>query len=427
MKTGNATEHIKIKLSNGVTILYLHTKNDPISAGHIFFQSGADDESAHQRGISNLMWSLFTKGTEQRSAKRLAEDVESLGAHIGAGASHDYSTVSFYALSEYMHETFELVAEMLFHPAFHADETQKERNALVASIQSKKENIFTVAHEEMNRRLYGGHPLGKPVSGEVGTVSALKPDHLERWHDKVVVPNHAIVALASNVPFKQALPDLERYFGPETWAVGDLSWRRPISEPRYPSEPVATTVNTRFEQAYLMVSHPAPSSSSRSYVAMKTLNAILGGGMSARLFQSIREKHGLAYDVGSFYPTRRAGSGLYVYLGLQPNRIADAKPLIDQELDRLVNEEIPADELDQMKRYLKGTYLLDHQTNSQRAHYLGWWEALGLASNFDATYLEEIDALTPADLKAAAQSSLTRPSVVLEAVPGGRTPTPARS
>ena len=118
----------KLKLSNGLTVLYLKTKNDPISACHLFFPGGSIDDSNNQSGLTNMMWALFLKGTKSTSAKKIAERIESLGAHIGAGATHDYSHVSLYSLSEYFEETFDIMADSLFNPIFTREEFQKEKS-----------------------------------------------------------------------------------------------------------------------------------------------------------------------------------------------------------------------------------------------------------------------------------------------------------
>lgn len=408
---------VKTKFSNGLTLLYLHTKEDPISAGHLFLPELVVNEPEEIRGVSTLLWSLFLKGSQKRSAKKMAEDLESLGAYASAGATHDYSSVSFYSTSDTFKKTLDIVCEALFLPAFYTDDVQREKTALLAAIRAKEENIFTVTHEQCNQALYKDHPYAFPPSGLDKTVSHLKPNHLFEWHKKTVVPNQAILSIASSIPFKEFLPAFEKYFGPNSWEPALHSWKGRMESTSPPTEKISLSKDTSFEQAYLMLGFPACSVLSPDYIPLKILNGVLGGGMSARLFQSLREKQGLAYDVGTFYPSKMRGSGFYFYMGLQKSRLSEARHGIQKEIDRIQNEPISMDDLTQIKNYIKGTFILDHQTNSQRANYLGWWQTLGLGSDFDCQYNQEIDSVTSSHLQTIAKKYFNQPCVTIQTVP----------
>ncbi len=133
--------------------------------------------------------------------------------------------------------------------------------------------------------------------------------------------------------------------------------------------------------------------------------------MSARLFQNLREKEGLAYDVGSMYATRRGLSGFVFYMGLQASRLAEAQKRIMKELEQLKDHKVPDDEIQQTTNYIKGSFILDHQTNSQRAHYLGWWSAVGLPPSYDWDYPEKLSSVNADDLIDVAQRTFSAPFV----------------
>jgi zinc protease len=413
------TQH-KATLSNGLKILYLHTEHDPISACHLFLPTGAAYEPAEKSGITTLMWSLFTKGTTRRSARKLAEDIESMGASLGAGATHDYSEISCNAVAEYFIPTLTIMGEALFHCAFLPEEVEKEKKALIAGIQSKKESIFTMTNEHMNTHLYGDHPYARPGSGEEKTVNSLTAADLISWHDKVIVPHGAVLSIASNIAFDDLLPTLHSVFDTAQWNTKPTSGNGHLKEPSKLLKSKALTNPSHFEQAYLMMGFPAARVGSPDYIPLKVLNAVLGGGMSARLFQSLREKEGLAYDVGAYYPTKKSGSGFMIYMGLQESRLEEAKKRILHELDLIRDHKISDEELKQTVNYLKGTFILDHQTNGQRAHYRGWWEIMGLPSEFDMDYINALDRVTADDIFRIANATLNQPGITVETHPKGK-------
>ncbi len=405
------------KLSNGLKLIHLHTLNDPISACHLFIPGGSDRETDAQSGLTYLMWSLLTKGTDRRSARQIAEDIESIGASIGAGVTHDYSELSCHAVSEYFLKSLEIMAEVLFRTVYVPSEVEKERSALISGIRAKKESIFTIANESLNNQLYGRHPYARPSSGNEQSVAAITIEHLTKWHKKTVQPDGAVMAVASNWSFDRVKDEIESMFGSRQWKKSaKTAMKTAVKTPAVKSASTERLLE-KFEQAYLLIGFAAPAVSEKDYGALKILNACLGGGMSARLFQQLREQEGLAYDVGAFYPSKKCGSAFVTYMGLQPSRLEEAKTRIHSALDEMRNKPITAKELSETKNYIKGTYILDHQTNSQRAHYLGWWKILGLSSDFDKGYISLVDRVTVSDVHRVAKKVLGSPSITVEIYP----------
>lgn len=406
----------EVRLSNGLTLVHLHTANDPISACHLFIPGGTGQEPQEKLGISTLSWSLLLKGTEKRSARQLAEDIESIGASLGAGATHDYAEISCHAISDYFLQALQIMSEALFTSVFIESEIEKEKAALIAAIRSKKESIFSVASESLNTNLFPNHPYARPSSGYEETVKNLTQYDLLDWRRKTMVPNGAILSVASNLPFDEVLKDVEKFFGPTHWPKS----KKVISFSKktlLPKKPVYIQKTEHFEQAYLLIGYPAPPVESDDYIPLKVLSAVLGGGMSARLFQQLREKEGLAYDVGAFYASKKHGSAFVSYMGLQASRLKEAKARILLALEDVRKKKIPLRELNEVKNYVKGTYILDHQTNSQRAHYLGWWRTLGLGPTFDGEYIKRLDRVTPAHVLAAAKRVFSKNTVTIEIIP----------
>jgi len=166
-----------------------------------------------------------------------------------------------------------------------------------------------------------------------------------------------------------------------------------------------------------MIGTLAPEVGSPDYVPLKVFNAYLGGGMSSKLFMTLREKEGLAYEVDSFYPTRASQSQFVIYMGLKAERIPEAKDRIQSLLKEVLREPPQANDIEEAKRLIRGTYLMDHQTNARRSHYLGWWECLGKSHTYDDSYPKMIQQVTPEEVWRVAREYLLKPSATVEIYP----------
>lgn len=403
-------------LSNNLKIVYQQTPKNPVSAAHFFFNQGTAGERENERGVTTLMWSLLLKGSKKRNARQLAEDLEAIGAHMSGGASHDNSHASCHAIADYFPKTLEIFAETFFNPTYLPAEVEKEKTALLAAIEAKKESIFSVAQDEMYVHLYHKHPYGIPTIGDKQTIPLLFRDQLNKRHKEIAVPNGTVLSLASPLPFKTLLPQIKRHFGETAWPKARTLSKTELQAPSKITKQMLMQKHP-FEQAYLMIGFPAIPISSPDYVPLKLLAITLGGGMSSRLFQSLREERALAYDVGAYLAGRRKGSAFVIYMGLQHAKLDQAREEIFRELKRIQEETISKEELERVKSYFKGSFILDHQTNSQRSYYIGWSVSAGKGTNYDKDFLRTIEKITPASLKRVAQKYLGSSHITVEIVP----------
>lgn len=403
-------------LPNGLRVIIRQTPDNPVSAAHLFLVEGAATETERERGVTTLMWALLLKGTKRRSAREIAEDLEGLGAHLSGGASHDNSQASCHAVVDYFPQALDIFAETLIEPAHLPGEVEKEKIAHMAAIQAKKESIHAVAQDILNKRLFGDHPYGTPALGLEKPVSELTPAAVSARHKRVMVPNGAILSIASPLSAGRLMPLIRQLFGPKRWPKAKT---KPAALKKTSAKITTQALLEKhpFEQAYLMIGFPSIPISSKDYVPLKLLASLLGGGMSSRLFQSLREERGLAYDVGTFLPGRKSGSAFVVYMGLQPAKREEAKREILKELKRIQTEKIPIDELNGVKNYFKGSFILDHQTNSQLSYYVAWGLNAGKGMHYEKNFLKQIDQATPASLQRAARATFSKPSITVEIVP----------
>jgi predicted Zn-dependent peptidase len=403
---------------NGMKWIHRTVTHNRIAALQLFIPRGLPQETDADAGVTRLMAATMMKGTRTRTALAIAQQTESLGAGFGFDAEGDFFEASAQSITDQFPALAEIFQDVLLHPVFPAEEVDKERQAQLNSIHTSQEQIFNVADEALRSALYGAHPYGRPEEGTVASVTALTRDKLAAWHGRVVRPAGAVLVTVGNLP------------GVEKWVEGlAAAWSRsgdagdvsPVV-PFYPTAPVVKEERPDFEQAYVMLAWPAPAVGHPSYEAVKVLNGLLGAGMSSPLFQVVREEGTLAYEVSSFFRSRRMGSGFVVYAGMDPKNLDLAESKTRSVIGKFIAAPPSADALTDAKRYLRGHYVMDHQTNGRIAWYLGWWEILGRGAAHDAVYPDRLEAVTADDVHRAAAALFRQPSVTvrLRSVPTGK-------
>jgi len=405
------TDIIEKTLPNGVKWLHKPVRHNQIVAVRLFFPGGSTDESPKKSGLTDLMTSVMFKGTTQRTALQIAQEVESLGASMGAGSEEDYWEMSGQVIADRLSSFLDIFADILFHPTFPPEEFEKEKQAHLNGIQTKKESIFTMAYERLNKELFGPHPYGRPDSGTTETVTSLKREDLVAWHKDRINLEGAVLVTVGNLSVKKMERLLTKSFS--AWKIRPAARQKPRPI-QYPVQARLAEESHSFEQSYLMLAYPAPPVTSADYPVVKVINSLLGSGMSSPLFQVVREEAGLAYEVSSFYATRRWGSAYTIYAGTDPKNLEKALQKIQGLIKRFLEEPSTEKDLADAKRQIRGRYLMDHQTNSRMAWYLGWWEILGHGYKHDVLYSKEIQAVTADDVKRTAEHLFVQPSVTVK-------------
>jgi predicted Zn-dependent peptidase len=398
-------------LPNGLRWIHKPVTHNQIMAFRLLLPGGGLQEPVDKTGITSLMCSVLFKGTENRTALQIAQEIESLGAAMGAGSQDSFWDMSGQVTVDNFPKTFALLGDILLRPSFSSIELEKERKALLNDIQAKKEHIFQVAHERLQKELFGDHPYGWPDHGTEKTVSSLSRENVVDWHKKCSDPRGAILVTVGSLPAKKVEALLEETF--QGWKGHGEGFSKPVA-PTFSNGPKTAEEFHPFEQSFLMVAYPAPALTDPDYSALKVLNAMLGSGMSSPLFQVVREDAGLAYDVSSFYPSRPLASSFVIYAGMDPKNLDLAHGKIKDLVEGFVSTYLTPESLKNAQHYIRGHYQMDHQTNSRLAWHLSWWESLGRGHTYDSRYLNDIDAVTVEDVRCAAQTIFSRPVTVVK-------------
>lgn len=395
-------------IAKNVDLFAVPDASNDIVALLAFFPVGTAMESRADAGLLSFTGRMLMRGTRRLSNAELADAIDGLGISIGFSAGDDYGYHRLTTTADALEESVTLFAETLFEPAFEPEEIEKERQTTLAAIRRSDDDLMGLAVKTFYEELYPDHGYGLPNAGLETSVGELTREQIVSCHEEVCGSRVRIVAVGNFDP--AALTDLLRreFVSRKPLQVGEsLAVERPVA-----AREKRVTLSRDSEQAYLVAGFHAPAPCDDGYYAARVLNAVLGEGMSSRLFQALREEKGLAYATGSSYSGLKLGGQLFGYIGTKPESLETAREGMMAEFERLKQELVPEDELLRAKNYMIGKFLIDHQRNFKRGFYLGHFDQMGIGWEVDNRYAELISAVTAEDVREAARAILDGAVVV---------------
>jgi predicted Zn-dependent peptidase len=399
---------LRHRLPGGLTVLVRENTATPVVAASLFVRMGSRWETEDDAGISHLLQQVLLKGTDARSALAIAETAEGLGGSISASADMDHSELRANALARNWKPMLELMAEVALRPTLPAAEIEGERRVMLTALRSRQDQPSPLAMDTLMGRVYGDHPYGRPVLGRAAALANIDRARLVAHHQHFYRAPRMILAVSGDVVARQVLTEAARLFA---GAPAGLAEQEP--ERAAPAARADRLVIVRpSAQAQVLAGFLAPPASHPDYAAVKVLTTALGGGMAGRLFTEVRDKQGLAYFTGAAYPSRRGPGVLWAQLGTAPPNQIRAEAAMLGELERIRREPLSPAELARAKGYLLGQFELDRRTNARLAWYDGFFESLGMGSDFAERYTRAVEAVTVEDVQRVAQTYLGAPTVV---------------
>lgn len=415
----------RVVLGNGLVLLVTENPVADIVAARFFIDAGSGRERREQAGLSHLVASVLTKGTQSATAKAIAAEVESTGANLGVESTPDYFLLSLKTVTSDFAAMLKLAAQILQTPTFPEAELALEQKLTLQAIRARQEQPMAIALQQLRLAMYPDHPYGQPSLGSSESVTSLAQADLGRFHAQYFRPENTILSIAGNLALEDALALVTEHFLP--WRPALLPPQAQPSAPsqsQFPSQPSTSSTPSAIapsptctdtvqdnQQSIVMLGYPTASVRDADHAALKVLFTYLCGGLSSRLFTELREKRGLAYEVSGLYPTRRDPSHFLVYLGTAAENTAIAQTLLQAEMQRLAAQPLSDPELSAAKTKLLGQYALGKQTNHQIAHAFGWYEALGLGIDYERRFPELIQAVTAEQAHQAAQRYFGQPFI----------------
>jgi predicted Zn-dependent peptidase len=354
--------------------------------------SGARDEAAGEWGASHFLEHLLFKGTEDRSAREIAEAVESVGGEMNAFTTHE-QTVFYVRVPDVQFDTaFDVLADVLWSPAFREPDVESERQVILEEIGMRDDTPDDLVHELLANALFPSHPLGREVLGTNDSITAMERGSIASYHGAHYVPSNVVLAVAGNVTHEHVLDRVNERFPSKVGARPD----RP--RPDAPATKPVAVVNRDTEQAHLLVGMRSLAAMDPDRYALTLVNQVLGGGMSSRLFQEIRETRGLAYSTYSYHASFDDNGYLAVYAGTAPERLPETLDVIDAELAKLTSDALSDDELAAAKGHITGSLAMGLETSASRMRRIGRAETVeGDVPSVDEV-VERIERVTQDDV-----------------------------
>ncbi len=393
------------KLSNGLQVLVLENHKLPNFNMQMVFLSGGLADPSGQEGTAQSVAMMLREGTKTRSSRQIAEDIDKLGATLSAnaGLATVTSTVSASGLIDNFDPIMELFADTILNPSFPVDEFNKLKTRSLAQLRLQRSQPNFLAAEMFSKVIYGSHPGGR-FSLNAAQIQQFAPEMLQKFHDAHYKPNNAIFAIVGDVKPAEIVAKLEKAFA--SWKPGDA----PKTELPKVNDPGAGKIylidRPNSAQANLVVGQLSIERTDPDYFALEMMNQVLGGGASARLFLNLREDKGYTYGAYSNISSFKFRGTFRASTEVRQDVTKGAMDELMNEIKRIRDEKVPADEFERAKRTIVGGWALQLEFPQFILQNVITQKLYGLPSDFWDTYPQKIAAMTPEDVQRVAQKYL---------------------
>ncbi len=395
----------KSVLANGLTVLteslpYLHS----VSVG-LFVGAGSRYERPYERGISHFIEHMFFKGTKRHSARELAEIVEASGSSMNAFTSKDYTCYYVKSLDEHLELAVSVLSEMITESTFADELIEKERQVILEEIKMYLDSPQELVHDLFAKSILGDHPLGQSIIGTEKTVSSFNQEMILNYLKRTYVPENMIFTIVGNVEHKSATKLVEDYLGELEGSLERTDYRAPSAQSGLLLE------KKDIEQAHLVLGTDSINRNDKRKYPLHLLDTILGGSMSSRLFQSLREERGLVYSTYSFHSYYEDIGFVGVYAGFSQANYDLVTDLIVKELSS-IKDNVTEEELQRAKEQTKGSLVFALESPAARMSRLARNELYHGKQITEEYVLNEINKTTLADIKELAEFHFHRDKVL---------------
>lgn len=398
---------LKDRLPNGIRVVTEAMPHVRSVAVGVWVETGSRVEPEERGGISHLIEHLVFKGTETRSAQQIAGAIDSVGGQMDAFTAKEHTCFYVSVLDEHLPLAVDLLTDILMHSRFAAPDIEKEKAVVFQEIKMVEDTADDLIHDLFAERVWAGHPLARPILGRWDVVRALDRDVILRHFEEEYAPGRIVIAAAGHLQHEQVV---------DLFASRFNGFRRPVL-PRESTPPDMHNgvhmVHKPLEQVHLVAGFPGIPEAAPERYALYLLNDVIGGSMSSRLFQEVRERQALAYSIHSGLQCYRDTGVFYIYAGTDAANFAKVMKALVKELRALKKDGIAAEEFVRAKEHLKGSLMLSLESTSSRMNRLAKQELrFGAFFSLDEM-LDAIDRVQPADVEAMIPRSLDEERLTL--------------
>jgi predicted Zn-dependent peptidase len=389
---------VKETLPNGLTLLTEAMPQVRSVAIGVWVKSGSRHENATQTGLSHFIEHMVFKGTKQRSAEAIASEVDSIGGHMDAFTAKEYAAFHLKVLDEHLPLAADILGDIVLNPLFDPAEMTKEKKVIFEEMRMVEDTPDDLVIELFTQAFWPDHPLGRPILGTRKSVSSFEREELSDFFRSVYQPANIVIAAAGHLEHAEVSKLVRRHFG----ALTPGRSARKVSPPQ-PRARIVTRSKRELEQVHLCLGTPAYHQAHHDRFGSYILNTVLGGSMSSRLFQNVREKRGLVYSISSGVASYSDAGSLTIYAGTSLDSVDEVVRLTIEEVRRLKGERLAQEELRRAKDHLKGSLMLSLENTGSRMNYIARQEIyFGRQFGLDET-LSGVEAVSADDVRRIAQ------------------------
>lgn len=405
----------KYTCQNGVRVVLENIPTVRSVAIGIWIGTGSRNETPINNGVSHFLEHMFFKGTQTKSAREIAEAFDSIGGQVNAFTSKEYTCYYAKVLDTHAQFALDILADMFFNSTFVQEELQKERNVVCEEIKMYEDTPDDIVHDILSKAIYEDHPLGYPILGTEETLETFTGDTLKQYMHDTYTPENVVISIAGNIS-EAFIKEVEHYFG--SYEAGKLSIAE--NKPSFHANQSARKKDT--EQAHLCLGFEGLHVGHDDVYSLIILNNILGGSMSSRLFQEVREKRGLAYSIFSYHSAFQDSGIVTIYGGTGAKQLDVLYETIQETLSIIKKDGVTDKEINNSKEQLKGSLMLSLESTNSRMSRNGKNELLlGRHRSLDEI-VDQIDSVTLQSVNTMAQTIFSAPHSVALVSPSGELP-----
>jgi predicted Zn-dependent peptidase len=382
----------KTTLDNGIRIITRKIPHTHSVSMGVWVTVGARDELPKESGISHFIEHMIFKGTQRRSAFQIAKEFDAIGGHTNAFTSMEYTCFHAKVLHQHLEIMVDILSDIFLGSVFDSQEVEKERSVIFQEICMVEDSPDEYVHLLLGNAFWGNNPLGRSILGSRDTVLEFKADTIRNFFKRYYCPERIVISAAGNIGHDEFITLVGPTFSKAKSGDSKISRKTPNGSAKIDIQ------HRKLEQAHICIGTNGVSTTDPKRFAFALLNAILGGNMSSRLFQEIRERRSLAYSVYSFITSHIDTGMTGVYVGVEPQRAHEVVDAILTEMRTLKNTPVTASELRDAKEYLKGNFLLASESTDNQMVRLAQNEIHFGHQISTETIVDYIEAITDDDI-----------------------------
>ena len=352
---------------NGVRIVYEHIPHVRSVAVGVWVDVGSRHETPEKNGLTHFIEHMLFKGTATRSARQIAEEFDRIGGYVNAFTSKEQTCYYAKVLDHHAKHAISVLADMFFHSQFDEQELDKERQVVLEEILMVEDTPDDDVHEQLWNVMYPNQPLGASILGTKASLETFNKDSIHQFMEHHYRPEHIVISVAGNIPdgLIDYIDSLFGQFGSSSKLPNRLSMGLPVFNSG------ESLKSRETEQGHICLGYPGLSVKDKHIYDLVVMNNILGGNMSSRLFQEVREEKALAYSIYSYHSSNVDSGTVAIYGGTSSNQLQELKETIHETIQKVVDEGVTDTEVDNAKEQLKGNLMLGLESTNARMNRNG--------------------------------------------------------